>query len=57
MVVFAPQAEHGWLRERLAQGPDYPDGTPALVGASWGLERMIGALAGVASDDLGPFPS
>jgi len=24
VVVFAPQAEHDWLRERLAQSPHYP---------------------------------
>jgi len=34
----------------------YPDGTLALVDTSWGLERMIGALAGVAGDNLGPSP-
>jgi Putative abortive phage resistance protein AbiGi, antitoxin len=57
VVAFAPQAEHDWLRERLAQSPHYPDGALPLVDASWGLERMIGALAGVAGDNLGPFPT
>ena len=30
------------------------DDVPALVDATWGLERMIGALSGVA--DVDPFP-
>lgn len=57
VVVFAPQAEHDWLWEQLVQSPDYPGGTLAFVDAHWGLERMIGALAGIPDDDLGPFPS
>jgi Putative abortive phage resistance protein AbiGi, antitoxin len=57
VVVFAPQAEHDWLWEQLVDGPDYPGGTLAFVDAHWGLERMIGALAGIPDDNLGPFPS
>jgi hypothetical protein len=57
VVVFAPQAEHDWLRERLAQSPHYPGGTLAFADASWGLERMIGTLAGVAGDNLGRSPA
>jgi hypothetical protein len=39
----------------LAADPNYVNRTPRLIDASWGLERMIGALAGIT--DLGPFPS
>jgi hypothetical protein len=30
---------------------------PAFVDARWGLERMIGAMAKIPAQDLGPFPS
>lgn len=55
VVVFAPVTAHEVLRSALAADPNYVGRMPRLIDASWGLERMIGALAGVT--DLGPFPS
>lgn len=54
VVVFAPEYEHGTLRGFLARHPGYEATMPQFVDAQWGLERMIGTLAGVS--DLGPFP-
>ncbi|MCW2902088.1 MAG: hypothetical protein JWO67_4353 [Streptosporangiaceae bacterium] len=54
VVVFAPEASHETLRTWLRGNPRYQVRVPAFVDADWGLERMIGTLAGVA--DLGPFP-
>jgi hypothetical protein len=55
VVVFAPEDEHRDIRERLAATDLYGFKMPAFVDARWGLERMIGAMAGVR--DIGPFPS
>jgi hypothetical protein len=58
VVVFAPEHEHRAVRERLAATGFYGDiMMPAFVDARWGLERMIGAMAKVPAQDLGPFPS
>jgi len=55
VVVFAPHTEHETLRAVLRESGRYGDGLmPAFVDATWGLERMIGTLAGV--QELGPFP-
>lgn len=54
VVVFAPEHDHGALRDSLAGDPDYEEVLPRLVDVQWGLERMIATLAGVA--DHGPFP-
>ncbi|HUK73351.1 MAG TPA: abortive infection system antitoxin AbiGi family protein [Streptosporangiaceae bacterium] len=54
VVAFAPEHEHTILRDSLAGHPAYAAKTPRFVDAQWGLERMIGTLAGVP--DLGPFP-
>jgi len=54
VVVFAPASEHDEIQSVLAANTDYSSAMPALVDATWGLERMIGALAGVA--DVDPFP-
>ncbi|MFJ3899886.1 hypothetical protein [Streptomyces sp. NPDC090083] len=53
VVVFAPEEEHdefeAYLRELKEKGR-----LPSLVDATWGLERMIAALARVV--ESGPFP-
>ena len=54
VVVFAPEHEHGTVRDSLAEDPDYEAVMPKLMDTQWGLERMIATLAGVS--DLGPFP-
>jgi hypothetical protein len=54
VVVFAPEGEHASLRESLESDPDYHARMPKLIDVDWGLERMVGVLAGVP--DLGPFP-
>lgn len=53
-VVFAPESEHASLQESLESDPDYQARIPKLIDVAWGLERMVGVLAGVP--DLGPFP-
>jgi len=53
VVVFAPEDEHDAMRSAL--GWDQLDiSYPTVVDASWGLERMIGALARL--EKIGPFP-
>ncbi len=63
VVVFAPEDDHDSLEARLrrklksaSSKPAIASNMPAFVDARWGLERMIGALAGVWGPDLGPFP-
>lgn len=56
VVVFAPEPEQEGLRRELLTDPNWAPRMPAFVDARWGLERMIGALAGVGRSDLGPFP-
>jgi len=55
VVVFAPETAHAALQNALAADANYIDRMPKIIDANWGLERMIGVLAGVT--DLGPFPS
>ena len=56
VVVFAPEGEHEDLAEEIGSDGHYQRfGTPALVDAEWGLERMIAALTGVW--DTKPFPT
>ncbi len=54
VVVFAPEADHDLIRDRLTAHEAY-EAMPHLVDATWGLERMIAAIVGV--DDVGPFPT
>lgn len=54
VVVFAPESEHPGLEIQLAGNPDYQTRMPKLIDVNWGMERMVGVLAGVP--DLGPFP-
>lgn len=54
VVVFAPESEHTELGEFVARRYE-DEKIPRFVDATWGLERMIAALAEV--DEPGPFPS
>lgn len=54
VVVFAPEAEHRAIQEQLETAGPYRTNMPAFVDAHWGLERMIGEMAGIV--DIGPFP-
>jgi len=53
VVVFAPENTHDALSTALSS-EGYKMRMLNLIDASWGLERMIGTLAGI--DELGPFP-
>lgn len=53
VVVFAPEEEHDEFEEHLREIKTRGR-LPSLVDASWGLERMIAALARVP--EPGPFP-
>ncbi|MFF5881100.1 abortive infection system antitoxin AbiGi family protein [Streptomyces californicus] len=53
VVVFAPEEEHDEFEEHM-RGIRVKGRLPSLVDASWGLERMIAALAQVS--EPGPFP-
>lgn len=55
VVVFAPENEHVGLQAFLEDDRYYDQvKVPKLIDVGWGLERMVGVLAGVP--DLGPFP-
>ncbi|MFJ5731040.1 abortive infection system antitoxin AbiGi family protein [Streptomyces paradoxus] len=54
VVVFAPEEEHDEFEEYLGELKKRGR-LPSLVDASWGLERMIAALARVS--EHGPFPA
>jgi hypothetical protein len=58
-----PKHDHDALQEHLRKKPRSFSETPtiarhmpALVDPQWGLERMIGTLAKIDIEDLGPFP-
>ncbi|WP_331732479.1 abortive infection system antitoxin AbiGi family protein [Streptomyces sp. NBC_00989] len=53
VVVFAPEKEHDEFEDHLGELKKRGR-LPKLVDASWGLERMIAALARVS--EPGPFP-
>jgi hypothetical protein len=56
LIVLCPIAEHAEMRQ-VVEGIDpskrYIE--PAYVDPSWGLEKIIGKLAGFDMEDLGPF--
>lgn len=54
VVVFASEEEHAGLQDFLRDDQNYETRIPKLIDVDWGLERMVGVLAGV--QDLGPFP-
>ena len=55
--VFVPEAEHVKFRGDLAKlRPDYNVQGLNLLDPAWGLERMIGSLAGMPTQFLGPLP-
>jgi hypothetical protein len=53
VVIFAPEEEHDDFDDHLYALKE-KGRRPQLVDASWGLERMIAALARVS--EPGPFP-
>lgn len=60
VAVFAPEAIHESLSdvvmaERTRLGKRERPMRP-LLDPTWGLERMVGALAGIDEDDAGPIP-
>lgn len=54
VVAFAPALEHPELRQALKDDPGSLDRCPTFIDPTWGLERIIGTLAGIS--DLAPFP-
>jgi hypothetical protein len=57
VALFAPESDHKALRRQIYSLPDWADQLPKILDPNWGQERMIGVLAGIPSDQLGPFPS
>lgn len=59
-VVFAPADQHALLRQDILQTVPDVDAAAVdrlnLLDPTWGLERMIAALARVPAADVGPFP-
>lgn len=57
VAVFAPAADHISLQKAL-EDEFLKGNVPKLnfLDSEWGLERMIGRLAGINSDNLGPLP-
>lgn len=60
VTVLAPHDEHEGLVSELATATGHDDdwvhSRLRFVDPTWGLERMIAALAGVDDEDAGPFP-
>lgn len=57
VAVLAPEREHDALAEQIVEfDPDWRRRRVPLLDPSWGLERMISALAGIDPDDAGPWP-
>ncbi len=55
--VLAPETDHLGLRDDLrVRHPDSNVDGLHFLDPAWGLERMIGSLAGIAPDHLGPLP-
>ncbi|GAA1133122.1 abortive infection system antitoxin AbiGi family protein [Nocardioides aquiterrae] len=55
VAVLAPEGQHAHLKEYLQQEAPVWNGRP-LLDPTWGLERMVVALARIRVDDMGPFP-
>jgi hypothetical protein len=49
-IVIAPEAEH----EHFHRLTNEPDQRAAIIDARWGLEEIIGRLAGYSADQVGP---
>ena len=57
VTVLAPAREHNDLRRQLLNQFHEADVRGlTFLDPNWGLERMIGSLAGIANDILGPLP-
>ena len=57
VAVFAPEEEHSHIRTELQNlWPDHDLSGLKFLDTEWGLERMIGSLAGVYNGYLGPLP-
>ena len=56
VAAFAPEDQQASLRDKLKEVTDdwYDDLT--FIDVSWGLERIVGALANIDPGDLRPFP-
>jgi hypothetical protein len=52
LIVIAPVAEHQRFRDLAHDPPNY---VAKLIDASWGLEEIIGHLAGFDDHQIGPF--
>jgi hypothetical protein len=55
VAVFAPEAEHDDLDDELRKMQGGRRRRPSVLDPSWGLERMIAALAGLDERWVGPF--
>jgi len=55
VAIFAPADRHDVVRTALAAVAGAED-VPALLDPTWGLERMIAALANVPAEYAGPLP-
>jgi hypothetical protein len=56
VATLAPAEDHESLRGDLMQRNERWAARP-MLDPRWGLERMMAELAGVADDQIGPFPS
>jgi hypothetical protein len=55
VAVFVPEDRHSEVRLKLEQLQPQ-DNPPAILDPTWGLERMIAALANVPPEYAGPLP-
>lgn len=55
VAIFAPAEDHDTFRAELANANERWGRRP-ILDPRWGLERMVAALAGLDSDQIGPFP-
>lgn len=57
VAVLAPEQEHDGMRQEIANlDADWKRRNVPLLDPSWGLQRMMSAMAGIDPDDAGPWP-
>jgi hypothetical protein len=55
VAVLAPEDDHDDLDDELVAMQGRRRRRPPIIDPSWGIERMIGALAGIDLDWAGPI--
>jgi hypothetical protein len=57
VALLAPEDDHDAITQEVATlGGSWAKRVPPILDPIWGLDRMIGAMAGIDEDQLAPFP-